>query len=230
MKHYSFSCQCDGDKAFCHSHLLHQQMTDDLLNSTPVPGEESSHPVTTAYRITVPSSARLRCRRVEVVHTTPGEYSCQSTTLRDKVLSASIVGDPVTKLKEVMYDLHQCRDKDQANTLKAVYRGLEEEGDPGRSLACLACYHAYPRFLKRYVSTGKLVVVRSDKHYDVFLPLSAPSRSIKMGRPPVFDYLSYQFVPKNQYISKIGSLLTPYSQIKDMEQLSNGEMDIGETA
>ena len=220
----------DGDNAFCHSHLLHQQMTEDLLNSTPVSLEGSSpHPVTTSYTVAVPSSVRLRCRRVEVVHTTPGDYSCQSMTLKDKLLSASIVGDPVAKLKEVMYDLHQCRDRDQANTLKAVYNGLEGEGDPGRSLACLACYHAYPRFLKRYVVTCKLVVVRSVLLLsDVFLRLSAPAKSIKMGRAPVLDDLSYQFVPKNQYLSKISSLLTPYSQMKNMEQLINGELDISE--
>ena len=50
-----------------------------------------------------------------------------------------------------------------------------------------------------------------------------------MSRTPVLDNLAYQFVPKNQYLSKIASLLSPYSKMVNMEQLCNGDMDIGET-
>ena len=55
------------------------------------------------------------------------------------------------------------------------------------------------------------------------------SKSITMGRTPVLDNVAFQFAPKNQYLLKIASLLTPYSKMVNMEQLCNGDMDIGET-
>ena len=135
-----------------HAELLNRQMAqEEPLCSTLL--QDRTGPIHTVYTCPIPKEAKLRCKTVKVTHIPTGDYHYQIMSFEEGVMQIEIHGDPVQKLKDIMYDVKESKDTDQAHSLSTIYSYNEEPIK--RALACMACHHGYTQFLKRYSIVGK---------------------------------------------------------------------------